>query len=185
MVLFNLHNIIKIKYKNYKKKNNEIISFDEFKIIAIEQFKKIFIFYLSNINHEYIDNIINLNKYQIIISNIGNKFDIKNISSILIYHKTSSSNLIKYYILLLGTHCRFRNFGYGKILLDEFIEKIIDSNKSNKKIKIILKSLETSMDFYKSYGFVKSELKSNKLLFKYENNNELKLNQDRILELNL
>ena len=86
---------------------------------------------------------------------------------------------------MLGTHERFRKYGYGKVILDEFIEFIKKLNKSNKKIKILLKSLESSMGFYISNGFIQSELKSNRLFFKYETINELKLGKEQILELNI
>ena len=41
------------------------------------------------------------------------------------------------------------------------------------------------MSFYFSYGFVQSELKPNKLFYKYETSDELKSNQEKILELNI
>lgn len=189
MVLFKFDKIIKDKYDNYIQKNNnkEKISFDEFKSKGLEQFSTIFPFYFSGINQYYIDNILNSDKTHILISCVGGKFDIKNITSILIYHKTITLDFNKYYILLLGTHERFRKYGYGKIILDEFIELVEKLNKSEKKIKILLKSLESSMEFYLSNGFVQSEseLKSNKLFFKYETANELKLYQEKILELNI
>lgn len=191
MVLFEFDKIIKDKYNKYIKKNNNDnnninqISFDEFKSKGLEKFSELFPFYFSGINQNYTKNIINSDKTHFMISCIGNKFDIKNISSILVYHKTTSSNTIKYYILLFGTHERFRKYGYGKVILDEFIEFVKISNSSNKKIKILLKSLEKSLYFYLSNGFVESELKSNRLFYKYENAQELKLNEEKILELDI
>ena len=187
MVLFEFDKIIKDKYDNYIQihHNKERISFDEFKSKGLKQFSNLFPFYFSGINQCYTDNILNSNKTHILISCMGNNFDIKNITSILIYHKTITSDYIKYYILLLGTHERFRKYGYGKIIMDEFIEFVKKLNIYEKKIKILLKSLESSMRFYSSNGFIKSELKSNRLFFKYETTNELKLNQEKILELNI
>jgi hypothetical protein len=190
MVLFEFDKIIKDKYDKYINNNNNnidniIISFDEFKSKGYKQFSKIFPFYFSGIGQNYIDNILHSEKTHILVSCIDNKFNIKNITSILIFHKTKSNDLSKYYILLLGTHEQFRKYGYGKLILDEFIEFVNKSNKSKKKIKILLKSLESSVGFYLSNGFVKSELKSNKLFFKYEMPNELKLNKEKILEFNI
>jgi hypothetical protein len=191
MVLFEFDNIIKDKYYKYVEKNNndnnEILNFDEFKYNGYIQFSKIFPFYFSGVSKNYIENVLYSDKTHIIVSCIGDKFDIKNITSILIFHKTKSSNLTKYYVLLLGTHERFRKYGYGKVILDEFIEFVKKSNKSEKKIKILLKSLETSIQFYLSNGFVQtqSELKSNRLFYKYETTDELKLNQEKILELDI
>jgi hypothetical protein len=188
MVLFEFDKIIKDKYDIHNLNNvTQQISFDEFKSNGLKQFSKIFPFYFSGINEKYIGNILYSDKTHILVSCIDNKFNIKNITSILIFHKTNSSKLIKYYILLLGTHERFRKYGYGKVILDEFIEFVKKFNKSEKKIKILLKSLESSMRFYLSNGFVQtqSELKSNKLFFKYETQSELKLNQEKILELDI
>ena len=192
MVLFEFDKIIKDKYNSYVKKNNnndnndvKILSFDEFKSKGLEQFSKLFVFYFSGINQNYTGNILNSDKTQILVSCIDNKFHIKNITSILIFHKTIAQDFVKYYILLLGTHERFRKYGYGKIILDEFIEFVKKSNKSNKKIKILLKSLAASMVFYLSNGFIKSELKSNRLFYKYETIEELKLSQEKILEFNI
>jgi GNAT superfamily N-acetyltransferase len=202
MVLFRFDDIIKNKYKVYKEKNNnkEIICFDEFRTNGLEQFSKFLPFYFSGINQNYIQNILLSEKTHIIISCIDNVFSIKNSTSMLIYHKTKSSNCVKYYILLLGTHERFRKFGYGTIVLDEFIEYVKKTNPNknkktnpnknkktnpNKNKKILLKSLESSMSFYFSYGFVQSELKPNKLFYKYETSDELKSNQEKILELNI
>lgn len=184
MVLFDFDDILKNKYNAYIENNDcESISYNEFKIKGLNIFSNIFPFYFSHISQNYIENILNSNKIKILVSCIDNNFNIKNMTSILIFHKTISLDCIKYYILLLGTHERFRKFGYGKIILDEFIDYIGKSNNTNKKIKILLKSLESSMNFYLSYGFVISELKSNRLFYKYEPTSELKLNQEKILEL--
>ena len=187
MVLFEFDKIIKYKYDKYIEKNNNVnqISFNEFNSKGIKKFSELFPFYFSGINQNYTQNILDSDKTHIIISCIDNKFDIKNITSILIYHKTTSSDTIKYYILLLGTHERFRKYGYGKVILDEFIEFIKISNRTNKKIKILLKSLESSLNFYLSNGFIESELKPNRLFYKYETAKELKLNEEKILELNI
>lgn len=187
MVLFEFDKIIKDKYDRYNEKNNNTnpISFDEFKLKGLQKFSELFPFYFSGINQNYIQQILTSDKTHIIVSCIGDKFDIKNITSILVYHKTTSSNIVKYYTLLLGTHERFRKYGYGKVILDEFIEFVKKSNKSNKKIKILLKSLKSSLNFYLGNGFVESELKSNRLFYKYETVQELKLNKEKILELNI
>ena len=69
--------------------------------------------------------------------------------------------------------------------MDEFVEFVKISNKSNKKIKILLKSLQKSLNFYLGNGFIESELKPNRLFYKYETAKELKLNEEKILELNI
>lgn len=186
MVLFEFNEIIKNKYINQQ----NILNYDEFKIKALDIFSSILVFYFSRINQKYIENILYFEKTNIFISCIDNKFNSKNITSILMCHKTESSNIIKYYILLLGTHERFRKFGYGKVILDEFVDYIkkkSNSTNNKRKIKIILKSLESSINFYLDYGFVKSNSKviTNKLFYKYETLSELKSNKDKILEFEI
>lgn len=183
MVLFYFDEEVKNKYKNHANNNN--ISFNDFKTIALEQISKIFPLYFNNINPKYINNIIVGDKNKIVFYCMGDKFSLSNITSILIYHKTKSSNTIKYYILLLGTHNRFRKYGYGKILLNEFIQWIKSHDNSKIEKKLVLKSLESSMGFYISNGFIQSNLKHNKLFYKYETNTELNSNLEKILELNL
>ena len=185
MVLFDFDTIISDRYKFLKSNNPaKLNSLDliQFKQKGIEQITKIFPFYFGNINQIYLTNVLSNNKTKIILSCIDNKFDLNNITSILIYHKTKLLHLTKFYILALGTHERFRKFGYGKIILDEFVQWIKQTNKSVGQKKIILKSLETSMGFYNTYGFVLTDLKLNKLFYKYETNLELKNNPEKILE---
>jgi len=181
MTLYDYDNIIKKKYKYYKKYNsNKILNINlkEFRNIGIEKINKILYLYFSNINNEYVKNVIT-KKNKIIFLCIDNIFSLENITTILIYHKTKNN---KYYILLLGTHEKIRNYGYGKIMLDKFINLIKIKNKSS-NIKIILKSTQLSINFYKSYGFIEGKLKFNKLFYKYEPIKELKKDENKILEL--
>lgn len=188
MVLFEFDKLIKKKYINYCKKNKEenvlSISFDQYKKNGIIQLTKIFKFYFGGISENYIiGTLLNVNKVRILLSCIDSVFSLKNITSILIYHQIKSHDANKYYVLLLGTHERFRKFGYGKVILDEFAELIkFSKSHKNKLSKILLKSLKSSLKFYLDYGFVLSSLQSNRLFYKYENNTELKNNQEKILE---
>ncbi len=187
MVLFEFDDIIKKKYKYYEKKKPEKItniSFNEFKNIGIQQLSNIFYLYFSDISENYINNIIFNDKTHIILSSIDGDFSIDNIMSILVYHKTKSLGSVKYYVLLLGTHKKFRKLGYGKVILNEFIDTIKSNDKQTNK-KILLKSLESSMEFYLSFGFVQTNLKPNKLFYKYEPVSELLENSEKILEYNI
>lgn len=188
MVLFEFDKLIKKKYLNYCRKNKsddvELMNFDQYKKNGIIQLTKIFKFYFGGISENYIINtLLNVDKVKILLSCIDSVFSLGNITSILVYHQIKSIESNKYYILLLGTHERFRKFGYGKVILDEFGD-LIKSTKSykNKNCKILLKSLESSLKFYLDYGFVLTSLQSNRLFYKYENNDELKNNQEKILE---
>ena len=186
MTIFKFDEIVKNKYKIIDKnidKNIINISFEEYKKKYLEKIFLLSSLYFTGISENYIKILLENNKKsKILFLTIGQKFLLDDIISIIIYHKTSSNNKNKYYILCFGIHKKFRKFGYGKYTLDEFIEWIKLSNKSNKQNVILLKSIESSLNFYLTYGFVQTDLISNKLFFKYEPNEELKANQEKILE---
>ena len=48
-----------------------------------------------------------------------------------------------------------RSYGYGSIILDDFIKKYY----KNKTVELVLLSLESSYDFYSKLGFAKSNVK--------------------------
>jgi hypothetical protein len=182
MVLFEFDKIIKSKYKKYINETSSSINFEEFKKKCLLSISKIFYLYFTGISEDYINNILINDKVRISIICVNEKFSLQNIISIIIYHKTSSEDKIKYYMLAYGIHKKFRKCGYGKYSLDEFINWIKISTNNNKQKILLLKSVETSMSFYLSYGFVLTDLASNKLFYKYEPRDELKSNQDKILE---
>lgn len=190
MVLFDFDFIMKNKYDKYINLNLnldlelELISFDSYKKIGLEKIKKIFEYYFTNLNLEYIDNLLKYKKMKILFSCSETKFNIKNIKSILIYLKTKSNNCIKYYIFALGTHYQYRKFGYGKILLDEFVQ-MVKQSKTKFNRKILLKSVESSLNFYLTFGFVQTELEPNKLFYKFEPVTELRTNKNKLLEYNI
>lgn len=121
MVLFEFDKIINSKYKKYSK-NNQSINFEKFKKIGLIKISKIFDLYLTGIDKDYIKNILESNKVKLIFICLENNFKLSNIISIIIYHKTSTINIIKYYILAFGIHKKFRQYGYGKYSLDELTE---------------------------------------------------------------
>ena len=176
MVLIFFDIMLKDKYKKLGKNK---IKWCEFKKIAKIQIFKIFPNYFGNISNEYIHSLLLDKNNHIIFNSIDSQFSISNITSILIYHKTKSKYFNKYYILLLGTHYKCRHVGYGKLFLDEFITWIKQSNNINNKI--ILKSTNSSINFYISYGFTKTNISYCKLLYKYEPLTEFK-NNTNILE---
>lgn len=182
MVLYEFNKIIKSKYKKYINKTSSPTDFEEFKKKCLISISKIFYLYFTGISEDYIDNILTNDKVRISLICVNEKFSFQNIISIIIYHKTSSGNKIKYYVLAYGIHKKFRKYGYGKYSLDEFINWIKISTNGDKQKILLLKSIETSMSFYLSYGFILSDLASNKLFYKYEPRDELKSNKEKILE---
>lgn len=165
----------KILVLNLKKiKNNiEFIKFKNNSLLIKNQFTKKFI---DNISDDFIDIVTKDIKNNIICFNVDNYINEHNITSIIIYRKIYMSNEIKYIILLMGTHPDIRECGYGKIFLDEFISLIKKKNKLNKKIIIILHSLNSSYTFYKNYGFKK--INKSSFLKNYEGWNS---NDDKII----
>jgi hypothetical protein len=133
---------IQISYRNYIINEKESLKY------------KLKDLYLENINFDYIDIILSDKKNKIICHNIDNYYNKKNITSILIYQMSIFNGEIIYYIFLLGTHVYFRNLGYGKIILDEFIQKVKLEYLDYQKI-IVLKSLIPNIEFYEFFGFIK------------------------------
>lgn len=182
MVLFEFDKIIKSKYIKYINKTSSPIDFEEYKKKSTISISKIFNLYFTGISKDYIQSILTNNKIKLLLVCVSESFSFQNIVSIIIFHKTISKNKIKYYILAYGIHKKFRKYGYGKYSLDEFIDWIKISTNNNKQNILLLKSLESSMSFYLSYGFVLTDLASNKLFYKYEPIDELKSNKEKILE---
>ncbi len=181
MSIFSFDDILKKKYKLLNK-NIFNLTQNEFKDKFLQKILLLSQLYFTGISENYIKRLIENNKVKILFITMGQKFNLNEIVSIIFYHKTLSKEINKYYILCFGTHRKFRKFGYGKYSLDKFIEWIKLIDNSNKEKIILLKSLETSLSFYKIYGFIQSDLVQNKLFFKYEPYDELKLNQDKILK---
>ena len=115
--------------------------------------------YFENITKEYIEYLLRDKNNHILFYCIDNVFTKSNIVSLLIYHKIYVKKNDKCYILLLATQQNFRNMGYGKVFLDEFIEFM----KKKKDITIYLKATEKSKNFYISYGFIEENIKGKKL----------------------
>lgn len=120
--------------------------------------------YSNNINDKYLKIIKDDNKNKMMICCIDNNE--YNITSFIIYRKIILKNEINFIILLISVHEEFRNNGYGKIILDEFIEYINLNTKTEKHINIIIHSLESSEIFFINYGFEK--IKNSRFLKIYE-----------------
>ena len=120
--------------------------------------------YSNNINEKYIEIIKKDEKNRMIISCVDN-IDDNQIISFIIYRKIVLKNEINFIILLISVHEDFRSNGYGKIILDEFINYIYNI-RSKKNINIIIHPLDSSEEFFISYGFEK--IKRSRFLKNYE-----------------
>lgn len=160
---------LKKKYNKYDK-----YLYDEYYKIGITKISLLIKEYADNINESFIDFLVNSDNIEIVFySNDSNKSITDNIGIIIytksINNKTKKENI---YLLLLCIQKEYRKFGYGKILLEEFIKYIKDLNTNDKKI--ILHPLISSIYFYKTFGF--SEILDKpcnyKKLFKFERYNK-------------
>jgi hypothetical protein len=174
-MITDLSEIVKKKYPN---------NFDEYYNIAKKVISNLAkISFLDNMNELFIDHVFDKNDNKIMCYSNHDKFIIKNLLGIIVYAITQTNECINFYLLLCGIKKGYRKFGYGKELINKFIEFCKDyKNNNSKKKKIILHSLDSSYHFYISIGFIDSENKYlYKKIFQYE-----KYNKDMtILEMEL
>jgi len=60
------------------------------------------------------------------------------------------------YIQLISVHKSMRSFGYGKVIMDDFIKK---HKRDGQIIELVLLALPESVKFYTKYGFNRSKSK--------------------------
>lgn len=127
---------------------------------------------MYTINHRYTMNILkDSDNIVIAFYCLDQEFEISNCPSILIYSKYLCEDEIHYYVLFTCTKRSFRGQGYASRLMDGFLDRVSEENReSNKKVKVILSSLETSVLFYEGYGFkwTRKCISEYPILLKYE-----------------
>ena len=109
------------------------------------------------ISMQYTGRLLRHNKTKIAFYCMDTEFNFANCPSCLIYYKhfDKSTNEVAYYILMICTMPRFKKFGYASMLLNGFIERVKTENAkySERKIKIIVSSLDSAVTYYEKYGF--------------------------------
>jgi hypothetical protein len=108
------------------------------------------------INIDYIENLLNYGNNKVAYYCFENEFNVRNCPSCMIYSKQYDENTdeITYYILLISTQKRFRNMGYGTLLLNGFMDRVNDETKHiNKNVKVVLSALDDVVSYYQKYGF--------------------------------
>lgn len=110
--------------------------------------------YLETVNDNYMIDKIFCEDNKILFFSNDDKITDSNIISIIVYKKyICSPTNIHYLIFLLGTNNNVRKCGYGSYILQEFFKRIKIENSPDTKISIVLESVESSVQFYKSIGF--------------------------------
>ena len=149
-------------------------------IDKIEEFKQILGYILQlyschDIHYKYTQYLLNDEKVKFAFYCMDFEFSLFNCPTMLIYrkHNDKINNETKYYILLICTKHKFRNQGYASKLLDGFVERVKKDNQNSeedRKIKIILSSVEEAVLFYESYGFrwTRESLSDHPMLMCYE-----------------
>ena len=147
-MLINLDKFLKLKFKNKEQLKK-----------AHEQKHKFLLKFCTNINIEYLKGICSDVNNKILLYTINEKLsdNYKNeIIGLIVYRIILyNSNKTRIYISLIAIHKKMRSFGYGSIILDEFISKY----QNNKILELVLLSLQSSYDFYEKLGFEKSDVK--------------------------
>lgn len=145
-MLISLNKFLKSKFKNKYEK-------------AVKQRYKLVSRYCNNINIEYLKEMCNDNNNKIYLYSINDILteNYKNeIIGIAVIRKIlNTTSKIRLYIPLITIHTNMRNFGYGKLIIDEIANKY---NK-NKTLEIVLLSLKSTYDFYNKLGFVEKKIK--------------------------
>jgi hypothetical protein len=110
-------------------------------------------FAYKSIDINYINSLLKYRVNQVAFYCMDNEFDVRSCPSCMIYSK-QVSNVITYYIMIICTQRRFKKLGYATMLLDGFVKRVQDETKdTNKKVKIVLSSLDEVVSYYQKYGF--------------------------------
>lgn len=113
-------------------------------------------FAYPEISLEYIQNLLKYKSNEVAFICMDNQFDIRSCPSCMIYSKQNKkkSDTIIYYIMMICTQRKFKKLGYASMLLNGFVEKVREETKNtDKKVKIILSSVDDVVSYYQQYGF--------------------------------
>ena len=105
---------------------------------------------------DYIQNLLKYETNKIVFYCKEDNFVIRSCPSCMIYSKQNKKNsdTIMYYIMVISTDKEFRGQGYATKLINGFVEKVKEETRnSNKKVNIVLSSLDEVVSYYQKYGF--------------------------------
>jgi len=159
-MIFLLSDIVKSKY------NDEYdIYYDALRIIIAEMLMNKF---STGISDRFIAVLLSSKDVYVLLYQNDHVYDIDKTIGVILYTTANTNNEYKIYLLLLAINRTYRNYGYGTVFMKEFIEYIKNINNKNKRI--ILHSLDKSINYYKSLGFtpITDKLTNYRKLFRYE-----------------
>jgi ribosomal protein S18 acetylase RimI-like enzyme len=113
-------------------------------------------FSYGSIAIDYIQNLLKYESNKTAFYCLEDDFVIRKCPSCMIYSRQNKKNstTILYYIMVISTEKEFRNQGYGKALLNGFVERIKNETKNEtKNVKIVLSALDEVVSYYQNYGF--------------------------------
>ena len=113
-------------------------------------------FSYGSIAIDYIQNLLKYESNKTAFYFLEDDFVIRKCPSCMIYSRQNKKNstTILYYIMVISTEKEFRNQGYGKALLNGFVERIKNETKNEtKNVKIVLSALDEVVSYYQNYGF--------------------------------
>ena len=163
-------------------------TFNKYYLAGLKQIIPIIKFFAETINDEFIDKmfykvtvencsieqLVSRGEIEIMMYSSDTVFKLKDAKGFIVYTKTvhSITKEEKIYLLLICIDKSYRKYGYGKVFMEEFIEFVKKSNDKSKRI--ILHSLDTSLQFYLALGFTKipDKIINYRKLFKYEKYNK-------------
>ena len=108
--------------------------------------------YCENISIKYLKKINSDRNNKLLLYSINDQLSTRTIAGIIYYRIILNTPKKKrIYIPLIGVNNTVRGCGYGKIILNEIINKF----HRNNILEIVLLSLPSSLKFYKKLGFQK------------------------------
>ena len=139
--------------------------------------------FCDNVNEKYIESIQKDKYNRTIFHCIDNKWNIDNITSFITYRILYNKNEKLIIILMIGVNKNIRSNGYGKIILDEFIEYHNKKISEKRSLNICVHSVKLSENFFINYGFEKI----NKCIFlqNYEGWSNEQNNEKLLYKLNI
>ena len=122
----------------------------------------------DKINEAYLENIVHDKRNRYFVHSMNETITDGEITTIICYRITSkTAHKTRYARIIFLVHPRLRSMGYGSVAMNEFIDFIRDNNR---RIELILHSVEPSIPFYRNLDF--TEILPTRFIKSYEDLDE-------------